>query len=451
MLSLYNTLTRQKEEFKPIDPNSVTMYACGPTVYNYIHIGNGRMIVVFDMLYRLMKQLYPAVTYARNITDIDDKIMNAAKEQGTTTEFIADTYTKHFFHDVERLNCLMPDHQPKATEYIPQQIGMIETLIGNGHAYEAEGHVLFSVPSYEEYGRLSRRDRDEQVAGARVEVAPYKRDPADFVLWKPSTDDQPGWDSPWGRGRPGWHLECSVMSTHLLGENFDIHGGGLDLIFPHHENEIAQSCCAHRGSTFANYWLHNGFLNINNEKMSKSLNNFFTVHELLEKYPGEAIRLVLLSAHYRQPLEFSTDALDEAKKTLDRWYRVLDKASFQNATQPTEEFIAALCDDLNTPRAFAELHRLVAEINKAETSDAPALVGAFRACAHMLGLLTHEAVTWFQGKDADGNVEIEGLIAARLAARKNKDFAAADQIRDQLLGMGIVLDDGPNGTTWRRV
>jgi len=448
MLHLYNTLTRQKEAFKPINPDHVTMYACGPTVYNFIHIGNGRMMVVFDVLYRLLKQVYPHVTFARNITDIDDKIMNAAKEQGVSAEEIADLYTRHFFQDIEGLNCLMPDHQPKATEYISQQIGMIEALIAHGNAYEADGHVLFNVPSYKDYGVLSKRDRDEQIAGARVEMAPYKRDPADFVLWKPSTDDQPGWDSPWGRGRPGWHLECSVMSTHLLGENFDIHGGGLDLIFPHHENEIAQSCCAHPGSKFANYWVHNGFLNINNEKMSKSLNNFFTVHELLEKYPGEAIRFVLLSAHYRQPLEFSHDGIDEAKKTLDRWYRALEKAPVQPATTPTAEFMDALNDDLNTPRAFAEIHRLVGEINKAESADA--LIGELKACTTILGLLSHDAQKWFQGVEDSGAVEIEGLIAARLAARQRKDFAEADQIRNRLTEMGIILDDGPSGTTWRR-
>ena len=447
-LNLYNTLTRQKEIFKPINPASVTIYACGPTVYNFIHIGNGRMIVVFDVLYRLLKQLYPNVTYARNITDIDDKIMAAAKEQGTTTEAIADFYTKHFFQDIEGLNCLSPDHQPKATEYISQQIGMIEVLIANGNAYEAEGHILFNVPSYKDYGRLSKRDRDEQIAGARVEVAPYKRDPADFVMWKPSTDDQTGWDSPWGRGRPGWHLECAVMSTHLLGSNFDIHGGGLDLIFPHHENEIAQSCCAHPGSSFANMWLHNGFLNINSEKMSKSLNNYFTVHELLQTYPGEAIRLVLLSAHYRQPLEFSHDALDDAKKMLDRWYRALEKAPEQQATQATDEFMAALCDDLNTPRALVEIHRLVADINRSD--QAAELVGTLKACAETIGLLSHAAMTWFRGVADSGAVEIEGLIAARLAARQRKDFAEADQIRNRLTEMGIVLDDGASGTTWRR-
>jgi cysteinyl-tRNA synthetase len=447
-LSLYNTLTKQKELFKPLDENHVTMYGCGPTVYNYIHIGNGRAFTTNDVLYRLLKALYPTVTYARNVTDIDDKIMTKAAEQGTTAEIIAEMYTKHFMQDMENLQCLVPTYQPKATEYIPQQIGMTETLIANGNAYEAEGHVLFSVPSYKDYGRLSGRNRDEQIAGARVEVAPYKRDPADFILWKPSTEDQPGWESPWGRGRPGWHLECSVMSTSLLGANFDIHMGGLDLIFPHHENEIAQSCCAHPGSTFANYWIHNGFLNMNNEKMSKSLGNFFTVHELLERHSGETIRLALLSAHYRQPLEFTDNLLDDTKKTLDRWYRVLEKAPDQEATEVTQEFMAALCDDLNTPRALAELHRLVGEINK--SADAAELIGQFKACTALIGIVSQDVSSWFKGENDGEAVEIEGLIASRLAARQNKDFALADQIRDQLVGMGIVLDDGPNGTTWRR-
>jgi len=449
-LHLYNTLTKKKEEFKPIDPSHVTMYACGPTVYNYIHIGNGRMIVVFDVLYRLLKTQFPFVNYARNITDVDDKIINAAAEQETTTKAIADYYTVKFFQDCEELNCLVPDHNPKATEYISHMIGMIEQLLANRHAYEAEGHVLFSVPSYKDYGKLSGRNRDEMIAGARVEVAPYKRDPADFVLWKPSTEGQPGWKSPWGFGRPGWHIECSAMAMNILGENFDIHGGGLDLIFPHHENEIAQSCCAYHNVKFANYWLHNGFLNINNEKMSKSTGNFQTVHELLDKYAGEVLRLALLSAQYRQPLEFSENLLDESKKTLDKWYRAMELFPSQKATKPTAEFLDALNDDLNTPRAIAELHRLVGEINKAGEKEAMALIGQLRASANLVGLFSHDAARWFQGNSGMDLVAVEGLIAARLKAREHKDFAQADEIRDQLLHMGIVLDDGPNGTTWRR-
>lgn len=447
MLSLYNTLTRQKEVFKPLDPNRVTMYACGPTVWNYAHIGNGRSFVVFDTLYRLLKKLYPNVVYARNITDIDDKIIKGAADEKISIEELTTKYTKILLEDMAALNCLEPDHQPKATEFIPQQIAMTQTLIDNGHAYVADGHVLFNVPSYAEYGALSRRDRDEQIAGARVEVAPYKKDPADFVLWKPSTDDQPGWDSPWGRGRPGWHLECSVMSTELLGENFDIHGGGLDLTFPHHENEIAQSCCAHKGSSFAQVWMHNGFLNIGNEKMSKSLNNFFTVHELLEKHPGEAIRYVLLSSQYRQPLEFNFDLLTDAKKTLDRFYRALEKAPEQGATQPTEAFLEALQDDLNTPMAYAELHRLVGEIHKSGDAE---LIGQLKACANMLGLLQSEPKVWFKGGHPFEEDEINKAIEARKQARANKNFAEADRIRDELLAIGVVLDDSASGTTWRR-
>jgi cysteinyl-tRNA synthetase len=449
-LHLYNTKTKQKEEFKPIDPSRVTMYICGPTVYNYIHIGNARPIVVFDVLYRLLKTLYPHVTYVRNITDIEDKIIKAAQEQGITTQALTKHFTIKFFQDCEELNALVPDHNPKATDYISHMIGMIEQLIANRHAYEAEGHVLFSVPSYKDYGQLSGRNRDEMIAGARVEVAPYKRDPADFVLWKPSSKDQPGWNSPWGFGRPGWHIECSAMAVNLLGENFDIHGGGLDLIFPHHENEIAQSCCAFHNVKFANTWMHNGFLTLNNEKMSKSVGNIATVHELLDKYPGEVLRLALLSAQYRQPLEFSEEILEETKKTLDRWYRALDVAKDQKATKPTQEFMDALHDDLNTPRAIAELHRLVGEINKLDERGAGPLIGQLRASANLIGLFSHDAIHWFQGKSNMDLVEIEGLIAARLKAREHKDFAQADEIRNQLLHMGVVLDDSPTGTTWRR-
>lgn len=452
MISFYNTLTKQKEVFTPLNADHVTMYACGPTVYNYIHIGNGRAIVVFDTLYRLLKQLYPKVTYASNITDIDDKIIEAAAKAGVETNVITNTYTAHLIDDMKGMGCLIPDHQPKATEYLPQMITMIEALISKDHAYEAEGHVLFNVTSYDDYGRLSGRNRDEQIAGARVEVAPYKRDPADFVLWKPSTDEQPGWDSPWGRGRPGWHIECSAMSNALLGADFDIHGGGLDLIFPHHENEIAQSCCAHKESGFARYWIHNGFLNVNNEKMSKSLNNFVTVHELLEKYPGEVIRLALLSAQYRQPLEFTDNLLSDSKKTLDRWYRAVEMAEAEEANAaPSEEFMAALSDDLNTPRAITEMHRLANEINKADKADLQQLVACFKACAKLLGIITHSSGDWFKGGgDKDDTAEIETLIAARLAARADKNFTEADKIRNQLTAMGIILDDSANGTNWRR-
>ncbi len=445
-LYLYNTLTRAKEPFKPLLPERVTMYACGMTVYNYIHVGNARMSVVFDTLYRLLKQRYPHVVFAQNITDIDDKIIAKAAEEGVPTSVITQRYTDALLEDMKGLHVLTPDFQPKATDYIPEMIAMIENLISNGHAYAAEGHVLFDVPSYPEYGALSRRDRDEQIAGARVDVAPYKKDAADFVLWKPSTDDQPGWDSPWGFGRPGWHIECSAMSTEILGHSFDIHGGGQDLMFPHHENEIAQSCCAYKNATFARVWMHNGFINVNNEKMSKSLGNFHFLRDVLREFPGEAVRYVLMSAHYRQPLEFNMDLLTDAKKTLDRFYRAIEKYPAQAATKPSQAFLDAMCDDLNTPQAYAELHRLVGEINKTGDAD---LVGQLKASAHMLGLLQADPQEWFQG-GANDNSDIEKLVAARLDARKNKDFAEADRIRDELTAKGIVLDDSQGATSWRR-
>lgn len=442
---LYNTLTRQKEKFTPADTTRVTMYACGPTVYNYIHVGNARMIAVFDTLFRLLRYKYGVdnVVYARNITDVDDKIMDTAKKENVAIEVITKKYTDGLLEDVTAINTLQPTHQPLATEYIPQMITMIEQLIENSHAYEAEGHVLFNVPSYPEYGALSRRDRDEQIAGARVDVAPYKRDAADFVLWKPSTDDQPGWSSPWGRGRPGWHIECSAMSTELLGREFDIHGGGLDLTFPHHENEIAQSCCAHKNSTFARVWMHNGFINVDNEKMSKSLGNFHFLRDVLQKFPGEAVRLVLMSAHYRQPQEFNFGLLEEAKKTLDKFYRVLEKYEGV-ATNPSSAFIDSMADDMNTPLALAELHRLAGEANKGDIDAA----GALMAGADILGLLQQTPAQWFQGGDVDA-AHIESLIAKRNAARAAKDFATADAVRAELTAMNIILDDGPNGTTWR--
>ncbi len=455
-LLLYNTLTRQKQEFKPLDDKRVTLYACGPTVYNYVHIGNGRMLVVFDTLFRILRHKYGTdhVVYARNITDIDDKIMQQAEKEGCSTDEIATRYTEVFLADMDNVGNLRPNFMPKATDYIRQQIAMVEALIDKGHAYEREGHVLFNVPSYAEYGKLSRRSRDEQIAGARVEVAPYKKDPADFVLWKPSTDEQPGWDSPWGRGRPGWHLECSVMSTDILGENFDIHGGGQDLTFPHHENEIAQSCCAHEGSTFAQVWMHNGMLNINGEKMSKSLGNFKLLHDLLQHYDGEVVRYVLLSAHYRQPAEFGADLLDEAKKTLDRWYNALSKLSAVEAEiAPTDAFVAALYDDMNTPKAFAELHHLFGELNKAEGEAQATLKGQLFGCAQLIGLLEKEPTEWLRGGGGgEGltNEEIDALVAERIAAKDSKDYARADEIRNQLTEAGIILEDGPAGTAWRR-
>ncbi len=457
-LYLTNTLTRQKEAFEPLDPSNVRMYVCGPTVYDYAHLGNARPIVVFDTLYRLLKRHYPKVTYARNITDVEDKILARAKERNISIKELTTATTEIFHQDMAHLNALPPDAEPRATDYIPHMIALIEKLIASGHAYEAEGHVLFAVATMPDYGKLSRRSRDELIAGARVEVAPYKKDPADFVLWKPAPQDGEGWASPWGHGRPGWHIECSAMADDLLGETFDIHGGGLDLIFPHHENEIAQSSCAHCGKPPAKYWVHNGFLIVNGEKMSKSLGNFFTVHELLEEAPGEALRLTLLSAHYRQPCDFTKEALANAKAALDKWYGAL--RSVQNipvmpakAAVP-EAIEAALLDDLNTPLAIAHIHELAGELNRAATDEAKASAKAtLLAAGEALGLLQQDAESWFKGAAKAGgptDAEIETQIAARAAAKKAKDFGQADSIRKALADQGIVLEDGPSGTIWKR-
>jgi cysteinyl-tRNA synthetase len=440
-LVVYNTLSRGKEPFEPIDPSHIRLYVCGPTVYDYVHIGNARPVVAFDTLYRLLKRRYPRVTYVRNITDVDDRIIVRAADNNETIDALTGRTASAYQGDMRRLNALDPDFEPRATQYIAQMIALIERLVGNGHAYAAEGHVLFSVPSMVDYGRLSRRSRDELVAGARVEVAPYKKDAADFVLWKPSNDKQPGWESPWGRGRPGWHIECSAMSAAHLGETFDIHAGGLDLIFPHHENEIAQSRSAFGQPFMARYWMHNGFVNVSGEKMSKSLGNFFTVHELLDQYPGEAVRLLLLSAHYRQPLDFTHEGLTQAKATLDRWYGALRGKDAAPADVPAsvEE---ALSDDLNTPLAIAAVHQLKSSAE-------------LRAGAGALGLLQQDAEAWFRWRPADaaigpGDAEIEAAIAARQAARKAKDFKESDRIRDDLKAKGVVLEDSAKGTTWKR-
>ncbi|WP_262691515.1 cysteine--tRNA ligase [Kordiimonas aestuarii] len=438
---LYNTLAREKQTFAPINDKNVRLYVCGPTVWDYAHIGNARPVVVFDTLFRLLRHEYGAdhVTYARNFTDIDDKIMNRALDEGVSIKAISKRYAKAYEEDMATLGALTPTIQPKATEHIPEMIRMMQTLIERGHAYAAEGHVMFSVPSMENYGRLSRHSRDELVAGARVEVAPLKRDPADFVLWKPSSEEQVGWNSPWGRGRPGWHLECSCMIEKHLGETIDIHAGGQDLIFPHHENEIAQSECTH-GKTFVNYWMHNGYLTVNGEKMSKSLGNFHTVHDLIAEHPGEAIRMSLLAAHYRQPVDFSVESMREQKRRLDRWYRLTDGV-VASAHVP-ETVIAALKDDLNTPKAIAALDAL------ATPEGAPKL----KAGAQFMGFLSVGASVWFQG-DAPAGItaaEIEARIAERLEARKNKDFAASDRIRDELAAVGIVLEDSAGLTTWRK-
>ncbi|HSE77303.1 MAG TPA: cysteine--tRNA ligase [Alphaproteobacteria bacterium] len=470
-LHLHNTLTHRKERFEPLDPGHVRMYVCGPTVYDYAHIGNARPVVVFDVLYRVLKARYAKVTYVRNITDIDDKIMAAAKESSERIDSITSRTTRAYHEDMRALGALDPDIEPRATQHVPQMIAMIETLIADGHAYAAEGHVLFNVPTMRDYGKLSGRSRDEQIAGARVDVAPYKKDPADFVLWKPSAPDQPGWDSPWGRGRPGWHIECSAMSEAHLGATFDIHGGGHDLIFPHHENEIAQSECAHGGRPFVRYWVHNGYLVVNGEKMSKSLGNFFTVRELLAKAPGEAIRLLLLKTHYRAPLDFTDDGLRQAKGELDRFYTALRGATdvAPDGGETPAGVMDALEDDLNTPLAIAYLHEMARDLNaeKDEKRRAQFKANLINGGA-LLGLLRSNPNDWFQkivsihesvpAKHAPAmNAQpilaketIEKLIDARNAARKAKNFKEADRIRDELKAGGVLLEDGPKGTTWKR-
>ncbi len=457
-LTLYNTLSRRKEEFVPIDPDRVTMYVCGPTVYSYAHIGNARPAVVFDVLVRLLRHQWPNVVFARNITDIDDKINAAAAEQGVDIGEITSKFEKIYLDDMASLGVAPPDIEPHATDHIPEMIAMMEKLIEDGHAYAAEGHVLFNVPSYPEYGQLSKRDQEELLAGARVEVAPYKKDPSDFVLWKPSTPDLPGWDSPWGRGRPGWHLECSCMIEKHLGRTIDIHGGGVDLVFPHHENEIAQSTCAHGGGTFVRYWMHNGFVNVDKEKMSKSIGNVLLVHDLLDQAPGEAIRLALLNAHYRQPLDWTDDGLAQAKARLDRLYRALGSLEGVDPAPdagPNAAFLVALNDDLNTPKALASLFDLARQANTAtDDAEKSRIKGELVASAGLMGLLQQDPESWFAGEtsgdDGPDAERIERLIEARQNAKAAKDYAEADRIRDELAAANIVLEDGPAGTTWRR-
>jgi len=458
-VSLYNTLEREKQTFEPLDANNVRMYVCGPTVYDYAHIGNARPVVVFDVLYRLLRHVFGAghVTYVRNITDVDDKIIAAHEETGEPIAEITRRTTETYHADMAALGALDPDRAPRATRHIGQMITMIRTLITAGFAYQAEGHVLFEVAAWPDYGGLSRHKRDDIIAGARVEVAPYKKDPADFVLWKPSPPELPGWDSPWGRGRPGWHIECSAMSTQYLGETFDIHGGGQDLIFPHHENEIAQSVCAHGGQPFARYWVHNGYLMVEGEKMSKSLGNFYTVHDLLKEFPGEAIRLVLLQTHYRQPQDFTKAGIAEARHVLDRFYGALRGVADlpTNSADVPEPVVSALADDLNTPLALSHLHELLGALNKAgDDTERARFKGALLAAAEVLGLLTDDPEDWFrwrpEGTDTLDDAAIDAMIEARAQARKDRDFAAADGIRDELAAAGIVLEDKPDGTIWRR-
>ena len=452
-LRLYNSLTRRVEPFAPLDPACPTMYVCGPTVYNYVHIGNARGPVVFGVLAALLRRRYGRLKYARNITDVDDKINAAAAEQGVPISAITDRFAAAYRQDMAALGVAPPDIEPEATAHIGQIVAMIERLVASGHAYAAQGHVLFAVASFADYGKLSRRDTDEMLAGARVEVAPYKRDPGDFVLWKPSTGDLPGWDSPWGRGRPGWHIECSAMAAAHLGPTIDIHAGGIDLQFPHHENEIAQSQCAHGGAIFARYWLHNGMLNFGGAKMSKSLGNIEKVHDLVAAHPPEALRYALLSAHYRQPLDWSDALVEQSVRTLDRLYGTLRDLEGVEATAAIPPAVEdALEDDLNTPQALAELARIAGEARKAATPDARArlkseLLGAGLA----LGLLQQAPEAWFNRGAGDvDDARIQTLVEERATAKQARDFARADAIRDQLAAEGIALEDTPQGVRWKR-
>ena len=452
-LHLYNSLTRRVEAFQPLDPARPTMYVCGPTVYNYVHIGNARGPVVFGVLADLLRRRHGGLAYARNITDIDDKINAAAREQGVPISAITDRFAAAYREDMAALGVAPPDIEPEATAHVAEIIAMIERLIERGHAYEAEGHVLFAVGSFDGYGKLARRDLREMLAGARVEVAPYKRDPGDFVLWKPSTPDLPGWESPWGVGRPGWHIECSAMAAAHLGETIDIHAGGVDLQFPHHENEIAQSECAHGGRTFARFWLHNGMLTFGGAKMSKSVGNIEKVHDLVREHPPEALRYALLSAHYRQPLDWSDALIEQSRRTLDRLYGTLRDLAGVDATPVIPASIeAALDDDLNTPQALAELARIAGEARRAGDDEARARAkGELLGAGLALGVLQQDPAQWFGGGGDDGDeARIQALVEERSAAKKARDFARADAIRDQLAAEGVLLEDTPAGVRWRR-
>lgn len=449
-IALHNTLTRKKEIFTPLDPENVRLYVCGPTVYDFAHIGNARPSVIFDVLNRLLRNLYPKVTYVRNITDIDDKIIHAARENKEEIYDLTQRTTQYYRDDMKALGNIPPDVEPLATAHVGEMIEMIGVLIAKDLAYESEGHVLFAVKNFPQYGQLSRCNHDEMIAGARVEVAPYKRNPEDFILWKPSEKGIPGWDSPWGRGRPGWHIECSAMSLKYLGETFDIHGGGQDLIFPHHENELAQSQACLGPQTFARAWLHNGMLTVNGDKMSKSLGNFITVHQLLEKMPGELVRFVLLSSHYRQPLDWNDQVVLQSRQSLDRLYNALRGQAINEETLGSEQIKSALEDDLNTPLAISVLHDIATQLNKTTHEDEKKqLASLLKASGAWLGLLQQDPEVWFQGTGTQDDKEILSLITLRNQAREQKDFAEADRIRDSLLKRGILLEDGSQGTTWK--
>ena len=457
-MKIYNTLSNKKEIFEPIDENHIKVYACGPTVYNYAHIGNARPAVVCDLLVRVLRQLYPKVTYVSNITDVDDKIMKASEETGEPIKAITEKYTKIYNEDMNALGVIRPDYQPRATDHISDMIKLVEKMISNGTAYESEGHVLFSVPSYKNYGALSGRDFDDQMAGSRIEVASFKKNPSDFVLWKPSVDNQPGWDSPWGFGRPGWHLECSAMSEDSLGLPFDIHGGGNDLIFPHHENEIAQTCGAHsleKPDMFVKYWIHNGMLDMDGMKMSKSLGNILYINDLLKEYDGEVLRYVLLSTHYRQPLNWSEKSLTQAKTSLDRLYRILknNKDVLTKDVDPAKEIINALCDDINTPEAFGQLNILFNQLQNAQNGKKSDLISQIHSSANLLGILKKDPDEWLGYKNQIEDLDvatIEKLINERNAFRNEKNYQKSDQIRDELKSLGIEIEDTPDGTIWRK-
>ena len=450
-LQIFNTLNSKKEVFKPIDKNHIKIYACGPTVYNFAHIGNARMAVVFDTFVRTLRTIYPKVTYVSNITDIDDKIIEAAKEQNAEISEITQKYTQIYNEDMSILNVLEPDIQPKATEYIPEMIQLIEDLINKEFAYEKNGHVLFHVPAYSMYGKLSNRNREEQIAGSRVEIAPFKKDPSDFVLWKPSDDTQPGWDSPWGFGRPGWHTECSAMSEKTLGLPFDIHGGGRDLIFPHHENEIAQSCCSTANidepDSYAKYWMHNGFVTIDGEKMSKSLGNIILVRDLAQDHHGEVIRLALLSSHYRQGLDWNEKIIHQAKKLLNKIYAILDDLKSVNIVEsnsPSTNDISILLDDLNTPGIIAELNKIAKDYNS-DTSDKKLVKSKLLLIGSVLGVFQDQS---FNEISDDIREKVEDLITKRNQAKKDRNFDLADEIRNELNALDIEIKDTSDGTSW---
>ena len=450
---LFNTLSGKKEILKPSDPKHVKIYACGPTVYNYAHIGNARMAVVFDTFVRTLRFIFPKVTYVSNITDIDDKIIEAAVEQNVEISVITKKFTKIYNEDMAKLNVLEPDVQPKATEYIPEMIDLIKELIEKDFAYEKDGHVLFHVPNYENYGKLSNRIKDEQIAGSRVDVADFKKDPADFVLWKPSTDEQPGWDSPWGTGRPGWHTECSAMSEKTLGLPLDVHGGGRDLIFPHHENEIAQSCCTaaenSNPESYAKYWMHNGFVTVDGEKMSKSLGNIILVNELTQKYHGEVIRLALLSTHYRQALDWNDNVIHQSKKLLDKLYSLLNELNdVKESKETNNDLIKILLDDLNTPGLIANINKLIKSAEDLEEGDKPNLKSNLLLIGKVMGILEDQSYNEISSEFKD---KVDSLIEDRSNAKKKRDFELADKIRSELIDLGVEINDSPEGTTWKVV